>query len=62
MSLDGSKRDEVCYDPELNGCLIYFLRRGVAFTMGSEGSTISLKGLGMLPQMLEIRNVDNRHS
>lgn len=50
----------VCYDPELNGCLIYFLRRGVPCTMGSDRSnTISLKGLGMLPHMLEIHNVDN---
>ncbi|CAJ1400036.1 unnamed protein product [Effrenium voratum] len=62
MGLEGGTPHllNVCYDPELNGCLIYFLLRGVRYTLGPDASaSISLRGLGMLPKMLEIRNIDN---
>ncbi|CAE6966073.1 unc-104 [Symbiodinium natans] len=51
----------ICYDPELNGCLIYFLQKGVTCSLGAgPGTLIALKGLGMQPKMIEMRNEDNR--
>jgi len=51
----------ICYDPELNGCLIYFLQKGVTCSLGAgPGTLIALKGLGMQPKMLEMRNLDDR--
>eukprot|EP00930_Biecheleria_cincta_P039976 TRINITY_DN27428_c0_g1_i1.p1 TRINITY_DN27428_c0_g1~~TRINITY_DN27428_c0_g1_i1.p1 ORF type:complete len:983 (-),score=197.88 TRINITY_DN27428_c0_g1_i1:9-2957(-) len=52
----------VCYEPELAGCLVYFLPKGVECVIGSDKSnTIPLSGLAVLPKMAEICNVDDVH-
>eukprot|EP00931_Biecheleriopsis_adriatica_P049595 TRINITY_DN28694_c0_g1_i1.p1 TRINITY_DN28694_c0_g1~~TRINITY_DN28694_c0_g1_i1.p1 ORF type:complete len:991 (-),score=232.42 TRINITY_DN28694_c0_g1_i1:40-2790(-) len=74
----------VCYDPELNGCLIYFLEKGVTFKIGyvetknksvdkrrksiaappttdqEKNIEIPLTGLGIVPNMFEVSNLDDR--
>jgi len=50
----------ICDDPSLLGCLVYFLPTGDPIIIGSAASsTIRLAGLGMKLQMASVANADN---
>lgn len=51
----------ISHDPSLQGCLVFFLRKGErAISIGSaEGSEIRFRGLGMEDRMAYIQNADD---
>jgi len=51
----------VCYDPQLNNCLVYFLQKDQEILVGEDTKCqIWLTGTGMEPVMAKLRNVDGQ--